>query len=314
MGNSQKQQKLLEFQMQRAAGILAFLQEKADVSNLDDFAFVEHEGRVYWVSVERSAQRAPYSAVTYLVQTLFDERKDLSFFILRNRIYTSAELSEMDRGMIRIIAKRVSSIGQPSIVSNEVKELVRTLELVELSKRPQPLFLGPFQFLNAANQLPINTIAEKWQQEVLARVRSWDFENDQCLGEVQKFLKSLADLNSRGEVLHDFDRPISAVLISEDGELLSFGVNSNSINKSLHAEVVMLQRFYREVGSLLPEGSRIFVSHRPCRMCAGMIHQMLPSHTTPLIPTATYFEEVPGPQNHGAPTDPLLKKGSGVFF
>lgn len=309
MGNSQKQQKLLDFQMQRAAGILAFLQEKADRSKSEDFAFVEHEGKVYWVSVERSLGRAPYSAVTYLVQTLFDERKDLSFFILRNRIYTSAELSEMDRGMIRIIAKRVSSIIQPPSVTAEARDFVQALDWVDMRKHPEPFVLGPYQFLNTANQLDLSTVALKWQQEVVAQAPSWDFESADCLREVQRFLKSLADLNSRGEVLHDFDRPISAVLISKSGELIGFGVNSNSINKSLHAEVVMLQRFYREGGSLLPEGSKIFVSHRPCRMCAGMIHQMLPSYTTPVVPIATYFEEVPGPQNHGAPTDVLLQKG-----
>jgi tRNA(Arg) A34 adenosine deaminase TadA len=77
----------------------------------------------------------------------------------------------------------------------------------------------------------------------------------------------------RGGVLHDFDRDIAALLISPVGTVLSYGINSNSKNKTLHAEVNLVQRLYREKGFKIPEGSILYSTHKPCKMCAGMIYQ-----------------------------------------
>ena len=76
----------------------------------------------------------------------------------------------------------------------------------------------------------------------------------------------------RGAVLHDHDRAIAAMLIDGNGELLSYGVNSNSRNKTLHAEVNLVQRWFRESGKKIPSGAVLYSTHKPCKMCAGMIY------------------------------------------
>jgi tRNA(Arg) A34 adenosine deaminase TadA len=35
----------------------------------------------------------------------------------------------------------------------------------------------------------------------------------------------------------------------------------------------MIQRFCQETGGKIPPGARIYSTHKPCKMCAGMIFQ-----------------------------------------
>jgi tRNA(Arg) A34 adenosine deaminase TadA len=76
----------------------------------------------------------------------------------------------------------------------------------------------------------------------------------------------------RGDVLHDYDRDIAAILVDAEGKLLSYGVNSNSKNKTLHAEVNLIQRYFKETGRKIPLGAVLYSTHKPCKMCAGMIY------------------------------------------
>ncbi|MGZ3771208.1 MAG: Bd3614 family nucleic acid deaminase, partial [Bdellovibrio sp.] len=69
-------------------------------------AFVEHNNTIYYSFYPRNCE-APSSAIVKLLQGVFDKFLDQSFFILRNRIYTTAALSEMCRGMVKVVAKRV---------------------------------------------------------------------------------------------------------------------------------------------------------------------------------------------------------------
>jgi tRNA(Arg) A34 adenosine deaminase TadA len=80
--------------------------------------------------------------------------------------------------------------------------------------------------------------------------------------------------------LHDVTTPdgkyVAAILAGKDGKILAWGLNTNKGNKSLHAEVNMLQSFhkYRQkpLGrSGLPEGCRIYSTLQCCKMCSGMI-------------------------------------------
>ncbi|MNS97203.1 tRNA-specific adenosine deaminase [compost metagenome] len=84
--------------------------------------------------------------------------------------------------------------------------------------------------------------------------------------------QELAAQIPRGEVLHDYDRDIAAVLLNADREVLSYGLNSNSKNKTLHAEVNLVQRYFRENHQMIPEGAILISTHKPCKMCAGIIY------------------------------------------
>jgi tRNA(Arg) A34 adenosine deaminase TadA len=80
--------------------------------------------------------------------------------------------------------------------------------------------------------------------------------------------------------LHDVTTPdgkyVAAILVGKEGKILAWGLNTNASNKSLHAEVNMLQSFHKykqqPLGrSGLPEGCRIYSTLQCCKMCSGMV-------------------------------------------
>jgi tRNA(Arg) A34 adenosine deaminase TadA len=242
---------------EKRARHLAFLLYKESL----EVAWVEFKGKVYF-SYFAKGSSAPSSAVVKLLQGLFDRHKDHSFFILRQRIFTTAALSEMCKGMIKVVAKRATG----EIVPEQDSEFSEQLEFIEVDVADNSL--SSVTHLNTENQMLVASVGE-W----LANLKPQN-ESDH--------LKAAFDLSKqvpRGEVLHDYDREIAALLISPDGQVLSYGVNSNSINKTLHAEVNLVQRYFREHGQKIPAGSVLYSTHKPCKMCAGMIYDWAESST-----------------------------------
>lgn len=234
---------------EKRAEHIAFLLKQSAL----DLAFVEHEGVVYYSYFPQKGE-APSSAIVKLLQGLFDQFVDQSFFILRQRIFTTASLTEMCRGMVKVVAKRVSDNILPQ--NQEMDLRLRFLQIGEGQE-----YLVQTRHLNTENKTPLNNVGEWIAQQ-----------SPQGPGDVLALAGGLARLVPRGGVLHDYDRDIAALLISSEGRVLSYGVNSNSKNKTLHAEVNLVQRMYRESGHKIPHGAILYSTHKPCKMCAGMIY------------------------------------------
>lgn len=209
-----------------------------------EIAFLPYRGKVYYAYFPRG-QWAPSSAVVKLLQGLFDQYLDHSFFILRNRIYTTAGLTEMCRGMVKVVAKRVTE----RIQASEAKGQHMAAEFV---------CIGGDELLYPVKQMSELNLSLPSFKVSLAQP-------------VQSLLKSFTELIPRGEILHDYDREIVALLI-QDGEILDVAFNSNSKNKTLHAEINLLQKYYRKRGHKVRPGTQLISTHKPCKMCAGMIH------------------------------------------
>lgn len=232
-----------------------------------ELAFVAHKEILYYSNFPWGAQ-APSSAVVKLLQGLFDLHVDHSFFILRNRLYTTASVSNMCLGMTKIVAKRIQ--GDVRGQNHQVK--------VNLEK----IRVGNDQILAASAWLsPLN-------QRSLDEIRALKIDPP------MHWAQKIAQLNERGEVLHDYDREIACLLVDKAGDLLSYGVNSNSKNKTLHAEVNMVQRYFKEWGQKIPTGSRLYTTRKPCKMCAGMIHDWSEDPTSLQI---YYLEDDKSSQN-----------------
>ncbi|AFY03189.1 Bd3614 family nucleic acid deaminase [Bdellovibrio bacteriovorus] len=189
-----------------------------------------------------------------LLQGLFDRFVDHSFFILRQRIYTTAVLTEMCRGMVKVVAKRITEDIKPHDHGEDPG-----VQLVEISDAGQVVM--SVAHLNQENQKPLPEVFS-WLQAHPAKTPEKQLE----------LASGLARLVPRGDVLHEYDRDIAAFLLNDQGQLLSYGVNSNSKNKTLHAEVNLVQRLYRETGKKIPPGAVLYSTHKPCKMCAGMIY------------------------------------------
>lgn len=208
-----------------------------------DVAFVKHQGLLYYAVCPR--QRGPSSAVIKLIQGVFDQFQDLSFFILRNRIYTTEALGPMNLGMVQVAAKRISQ------VTPQNHDLTMAHHKLVSIGSPNRFFDPPRAYFET---LPTN---------LPSKVSS--------LNEGFALASLLAKTVPRGEVLHDFNRPIGAVLCDRNGRILAGAANAASLNKTLHAEVRLVQTYFEQTGFLIPSGAQIFSTLSPCRMCAGMI-------------------------------------------
>nr|WP_276599166.1 Bd3614 family nucleic acid deaminase [Nannocystis sp. SCPEA4] len=64
---------------------------------------------------------------------------------------------------------------------------------------------------------------------------------------------------------------IGAILVTNGGQVLSWGLNQYNVNHTFHAEVNTLQSYWKRTGAAVPDGSVLFTTLKPCKMCAGMI-------------------------------------------
>ncbi len=148
----------------------------------------------------------------------------------------------MDLGMIRLVAKRWLPVEARA---GDVPEL----KWVEIGKT-----------------------SDLFYQNQVARIRcQLDLS---FLEDPAPALETLEAQIPRGAVFHDFPRKIAAILTDETGRVLEYAVHGGWLNKTLHAEVLVLQKYFQRTGERLPEGARIYTSLKPCRMCAEMIAEM----------------------------------------
>lgn len=216
-----------------------------------DLAWLTHQDKVYFARYQ-SRLNEPHSAVTQLIQGLFEAKVDNSFFILRERIFTNQkELSTMDRGMVKMAAKRIA-------LSREAPNLQNATEL---------------SFSKSRFEVEDNVI-----YDLPTRLGSE--------GEAKELVERIEKLIPRGDVLHDVNRPIVALWTDADLKPLIARVNLAGKNKTLHAEVRTIQEYYRQNKKQLPMGAQLFVTLKPCAMCAGMIQ-----HTQSAQIKVNYFAE-----------------------
>lgn len=172
-----------------------------------DSAFVVVEDGVHFARFPAGV-KAPSSAVVKLVQAMWERWGEAGHRLYRRRLWTTAELSEMDTGMVKVAAKSVTG---------------------SVRGRDHGLAVGETRPLAG--------------DEVLIP----DFQ------------------------MEDGDRDVEARLFDREGRELFRARNRHGRNRTLHAEVNLLQGWFRATGGLLPEGASIEVTHKPCRMCASMI-------------------------------------------
>lgn len=228
------------------------------------YAWVIHQNRLYFSRCPLHIG-GPICATTKLIQFLFDEYVDQSFFILRNRIFTTEKMTPMSEGMVQLAAKRATGSIAPR---DHVIEIPN--DITELGSKDQ-------HFLKSKHEFKLEWKAPDWIHDAI---------------EAQYHLHSLINQIPRGEVLHDFNRPIAVFVVDPNGKLMSWAVNNNSKNKTLHAEIAAIMKYYETYGGKLPRGAKIYASMKPCRMCAGMIVDMAED---PDQLEVIYFQDDPGP-------------------
>ena len=254
--------------------ILGFLSQQDPGS---EFSLVQHKNQFYF-SRFRPKAWSPSSSTIKLIQGIFDENKDLSFFILRNRIYTTEDLTPRIRNFVKLTAKRISQVTTQEVGASAPENLIEV-------GRPESSL---FESRSVMNSLDRNAITQ-------THVESHEAASRLC--------RHLSGLILRGPQLHDYNRSVSALLVGPDSKLLSWSINLAALNKSLHAEVVLIQNYFRQTARKIPRGSRVYISLKPCVMCASFLKDACEDiEQTEFF----YFEEDPGPRALGTELDAVL--------
>jgi tRNA(Arg) A34 adenosine deaminase TadA len=201
-----------------------------------DIAYVIDRGKTYVAQHEPSGV-APTCAVAKLIQGVYELDPKNARQILRNRIFTTEPPNELSYGMVKVAAKRADFNVSRSLVA----EKVRAGEVIQLDSPEAPSLI-----------------------ELSDRAGRTD-------SEWMTLARSLASGIPKGDSRYLSDRPVAAILVSSSGEALAAAVNCNARNRTRHAEVNLAQGYFALRGTKLPKGATLFVTLKPCRMCAGML-------------------------------------------
>jgi tRNA(Arg) A34 adenosine deaminase TadA len=201
--------------------------------------------------------------------------------LLRERIHSSSPASITDREMVRIAAKRLDAPSASSVPSPASSlDLSREVDMRSYDFNPH----------FGSDELEINTsIPHTAIPDALGKL-------------------ALRNESSAGKDLPRWkqNRPVSAILVDADSKVLAWAWNTNSVIRTRHAEWNLCSAL--ESGAFgetqkLPAGSTLYVSLKPCRMCAARIWE---SAEDPRRLRVVYLENDPGPLAQGT----LLEAGS----
>lgn len=207
----------------------------------EQVAWIRTPEKLYYARCRKPAP-APTSAAIKLLQGIFDLHRDHSFFILRARIGLSYLPERQDLGMIKLLAKRYETALIPDDLAHGT----------EIGTPEDPYYPTTSRRYFIAHEpgRQINAPAET--------------------------LKSYEEQIPLGAIPHDSPRRIAAFALDGEGRLLRATAHSGVVNKSLHAEVCLIQDLHRGGLARFPADGTIVVSMKPCRMCAAMIADFLP--------------------------------------
>ena len=210
----------------------------------DPYPFLVAGETIYFAAHRRTHPHEPMSATVKLIQGIYATQPEMARRIVRNRIFSSDPPTEMCLAMVRVAAKNFTFLdGQ------------------EKQNAVSPLDSFQWIEIQAPSVLPLRSLSPA---TVGVSDHAW-----------MSVAKKLAELSGPPQdsdrPLFQRDRKIAAILVSRDNKLLGHAINTNSSNRTLHAEVNLIQNFYSQMKTALPDDSRIYSTMKPCKMCAGMI-------------------------------------------
>lgn len=203
-------------------------------------AFLLNRGVVWHAQGE-----GQWSSVVALIQGIYEVAPEDAHFLLRRRILTGASASRFDRAMVKVCAKKLTD------------------KVVPVEETPPPE-LEYRDVTEAAHRLWASNAGRLDVPEGLAgeALLQWMREGCQVEGQGPRFRRA---------------RPVVACLVDPHGQVWGAARNTNGLNKTLHAEVNLLQRFSSAEKEPLGPGWTLWVTLQSCRMCAAMVEYLAPA-------------------------------------
>ena len=203
------------------------------------------------------------SALVRLIQGVWEREPSQARRILRKRISlaSSSSPTEMCLGMVKVAAKRLDCIEARSPDS-----LLNEIEFEPMSAPPLPGWVEGFDASGVRSHAAYLRLALDLVTQM---------EGVPAPGE--RYLR---------------DRRVAALLVSEEGLLLGAAINTNSLNRTRHAEINLIQGYCHRTGGPIPRGARLYITLKSCKMCAGMIWA---AALDPASLEVIYVHDDPGP-------------------
>lgn len=201
-------------------------------------AWLTYDGKTFVTQTKRSPLN---SSVTQLIESIYERYPQTARKILRKRISTNEPYSDFAYGMIKIAAKSCDWQQDLPLFDEDVIHLTQTSNtqkpyLDHQWKTPPP---------RSKNLL-------EWGQWLKIENES-DSDHQK-----PRYLQN---------------RKVTAVLLSEDFEILGFTKNQNAIQKTHHAEYLLIKNWTHKNQTPLPKNSQLFVSLQPCKMCSSALFE-----------------------------------------
>jgi tRNA(Arg) A34 adenosine deaminase TadA len=224
-------------------------------------AWLTSDETTYLVSTPSDSNR---SAILELVERIYHAeslaRKSRARAILRERIYANYPATIAEREAVKVAAKRMSAPADRAPPAEGT---------TPPEAPPLPSFSLPGLVPGMrVTQSDVPRILEFLKKETLSSRKRWTS-----------------------------DRAVSAVLVDRDGRLITQAWNTNATIRTRHAEKNLCDKLG---GGKIPEGATLYLSLKPCRMCAAMIWE---AAADPAKLTVIYLENDPGPMAQGTLLD-----------
>jgi tRNA(Arg) A34 adenosine deaminase TadA len=183
-----------------------------------------------------------------LVQGIYEHTPTMARAILRSRIFTSADFSPFEHGVVKIAAKRVTFSAPDKIFA-------------ELSNGARTIAVSPTQKLSLAELAPPSRI---------------------CLSEHSSrldYLETLVLPRDPGKPNYRQHRSVVAGIFDDvTGELIAVAHNENAVYRTWHAELRLVSALWPDFSKPSPWKItwRFYATLQPCIMCAGALDRLLP--------------------------------------
>ena len=196
-------------------------------------AFLIYEGALYFSGASFFSGRFS-SPVSSLVIGIAERFPAISKRILRERVFTNYLPTPVCEGMIRISAKRMSTLSPHEYSQMKIQHSSSLVEIEAFA--PRSFFLKEAPTAGTLIPLP----------------------------EVPTLLNLIRNQGSG-------QKKVGALALGPKGELVHYAWNTGESNPTLHAELNLCLGIQRFQELPLPSGSTIWSTLEPCAMCAAQI-------------------------------------------
>ena len=224
-------------------------------------AFLVHRETLYRPQIPETLL-AFMTPVTALIEGIWKEFPGQARAILRSRIFANYPLTPACVGMVKVAAKRISVLPDFDFQAELTHPHNYTRDCLVTPDCHTPFdshdYLG-------------RRLDETDAIALLCKLRT------SGLARSDRFLS---------------DRGVSALLLDQDGVVLSYAWNCNGMVKIKHAEHELVWSWLLRAQRKIPKFSTLYTSLKPCAMCAGTIFGTCDDFSTIRI---CFLDDDPGP-------------------